>query len=53
MNGGSCPDSEEYHVERTMSVPERENARVGCPTCNGTKVVPPLAPFRTQTSRKS
>lgn len=39
--------------EMTMSIAERENAKVRCPTCKGTKVVPQLALFSAQTSRKS
>jgi putative FmdB family regulatory protein len=39
--------------EMTMSIAEREKAKVRCPTCSGTKVVPQLALFRAPTSRKS
>ena len=36
----------------TMSVAERENAKLRCPPCNGTKVVPQLGGFVAQTSKK-
>jgi putative FmdB family regulatory protein len=39
--------------ELTMTIPEREKGEVKCPTCKGTKVVPQLASFMTQTSKKS
>ena len=37
----------------TMTLSEREKARVRCPTCKSTKVTPQLGPFMTQTSKKS
>jgi putative FmdB family regulatory protein len=39
--------------ELTMTMSERERARPRCPECNGTAVVPQLAGFTTQTSKKS
>jgi len=36
-----------------MTIPEREKARPKCPKCKGTKVVPQLAAFMAQTSKKS
>jgi putative FmdB family regulatory protein len=39
--------------EQTMTISEREKAKPTCPTCKGTKVVPQLASFTTQTSKKS
>ena len=39
--------------ELTMTISEREKARVKCPKCEGTKVIPQLGTFMTQTSKKS
>jgi len=39
--------------ELTMTISERERAKPRCPACKGTKVVPQLASFTTQTSKKS
>lgn len=39
--------------ELTMTFSERDKAKVKCPTCKGMKVVPQLASFMTQTSKKS
>jgi putative FmdB family regulatory protein len=39
--------------ELTMTISERERAKPKCPTCGNTKVVPQLASFTTQTSKKS
>jgi putative FmdB family regulatory protein len=39
--------------EVTMTISERESAKPRCPTCQGTTVVPQLASFMTQTSKKS
>ena len=39
--------------ELTMTISERGKGEVKCPTCKGTKVVPQLASFTTQTSKKS
>ena len=39
--------------ERIMTISERDKARVTCPTCQGTRVVPQLAGFMAQTSKKS
>lgn len=39
--------------ELTMTISEREKAKVKCPTCKGTKIVPQLGGFMTQTSKKS
>jgi putative FmdB family regulatory protein len=39
--------------ELTMTISEREKAKPKCPTCQGMKVVPQLASFATQTSKKS
>jgi putative FmdB family regulatory protein len=39
--------------ELTMTITERQKAKVRCPQCRGTKVVPQLAPFMAQTSKKS
>jgi putative FmdB family regulatory protein len=39
--------------ELTITIGERQKATVKCPKCRGTKVVPQLASFMTQTSKKS
>ena len=39
--------------ELIMTIPEREKAKIQCPTCKGTKVTPQLGTFMTQTSKKS
>ncbi len=39
--------------ELIMTIAERENAKPTCPKCKGTKVVPQLASFMVQTSKKS
>jgi putative FmdB family regulatory protein len=39
--------------ELIMTVSEREKAKITCPTCKGTKVVPQLGGFMAQTSKKS
>ena len=39
--------------ELTMSISEREKARIKCPTCKGTKVTAQLSTFMTRTSKKS
>ena len=39
--------------ELIMTISEKEKATVKCPQCKGTKVVPQLASFMTQTSKKS
>ena len=39
--------------ELMMTIAERETAKPKCPTCKGTKVVPQLGGFTTQTSKKS
>ncbi len=39
--------------ELTMTISAREKAKVQCPKCKGTKVMPQLAPFMSQTSKKS
>ena len=39
--------------ELTMTIRDREKAKVRCPTCKGTKVAPQLGSFSAQTSRKS
>jgi putative FmdB family regulatory protein len=39
--------------ELTMTISERDKAKVKCPTCKGTKVVSQLASFMAQTSKKS
>lgn len=39
--------------EMTLSISARETAKVRCPTCNSTKVVPQLSRVGIQTSRKS
>ncbi len=39
--------------ELLMTISERDKTQVKCPTCKGTKVVPQLAPFMVQTSKKS
>jgi hypothetical protein len=36
-----------------MTIGEREKARVRCPKCKGTNVVPQLGGFMAQTSKKS
>ncbi len=43
----------EKSFEVTMTISEREKAKIRCPTCNGRKIVPQLGPFMTQTSKKS
>jgi putative FmdB family regulatory protein len=39
--------------ELIMTMSEREKTEVKCPKCKGTKVVPQLAGFMAQTSKKS
>ena len=39
--------------ELTMTISEHEKGKVRCPTCKSTGVVPQLAAFTTQTSKKS
>jgi putative FmdB family regulatory protein len=39
--------------ELIMTIAEREKAKVKCPTCKSTKVVPELGGFMAQTSKKS
>jgi putative FmdB family regulatory protein len=39
--------------ELTMTVSERQKAKVKCPKCKSTKVVPQLGSFMAQTSKKS
>jgi putative FmdB family regulatory protein len=39
--------------ELTMTISGREKAKVRCPKCNGTKVVPQFSGFMAQTSKKS
>ena len=39
--------------EVTLSIAERAKTKTRCPRCKGTKVVPQLALFSAQTSRKS
>jgi putative FmdB family regulatory protein len=39
--------------EVTMTISEREKAKPACPQCKGTKVVPQLGGFMSQTSKKS
>ena len=40
-------------VEFTMTISEHEKAKVKCPKCKGTNVVPQLGGFMGQTSKKS
>jgi len=46
-----CKTSKPF--ELTMTISEREKARIRCPTCKSTKVTPQLGTFMTQTSKKS
>jgi len=39
--------------ELTMTISEREKAKVKCPACKSTKATPQLGSFMTQTSKKS
>ncbi|MBI2466409.1 MAG: zinc ribbon domain-containing protein [Candidatus Rokubacteria bacterium] len=39
--------------ELTMTISGRERAKVKCPKCKGTKVVPQLGPLMAQTAKKS
>ena len=39
--------------ELTMTIGERGKAKVKCPKCKGTKVVPQLGGFMVQTRKKS
>jgi putative FmdB family regulatory protein len=39
--------------ELLLTISEREKGDVKCPKCKGTKVVPQLAGFMAQTSKKS
>ncbi len=39
--------------ELTMTISEREKARIRRPTCKSTNVTPQLGTFMTQTSKKS
>jgi phage FluMu protein Com len=36
-----------------LTISEREKGEVKCPKCKGTKIVPLLGGFMTQTSKKS
>jgi putative FmdB family regulatory protein len=38
--------------ELTMTISEREAAKVKCPKCKGTSVVPQLTSFMVQTTKK-
>lgn len=46
-------DKYKKSFEVTMSIPEREKAKVKYPKCQGTKVIPQLGGFMGQTSKKS
>ena len=37
----------------TMAISEREKAKVKCPTCKGTKIVPQFSSFVAHTRKKS
>jgi putative FmdB family regulatory protein len=39
--------------ELTLTVSEREKAKLACPKCKGTRVTPQLGGFMAQTSKKS
>ncbi len=39
--------------ELIMSISEREKAKIKCPTCWGTRVVPQLGGLMVQTAKKS
>ena len=39
--------------ELNMTISERERAKVKCPKCKSTKVVPQVGTFMVQTSKKS
>ena len=39
--------------ELTMTISQREKAKIRCPKCKDTRVAAQLAPFMAQTSRKS
>jgi putative FmdB family regulatory protein len=39
--------------ELIMTISEREKGAMKCPKCKGTKVVPQIAGFMAQTSKKS
>ena len=39
--------------ELTLTISERQKAKVQCPSCKSTKVTPLLGAFMTQTSKKS
>ena len=39
--------------ELTMTISEREKAKVKCPKCKGIKVTPQLGSFMAQTAKKS
>jgi putative FmdB family regulatory protein len=39
--------------ELTMTISEREKAKVKCPKCKNTRVVPQFSGFMTQASKKS
>ena len=39
--------------ERTMTISEREKAKLKCPACKGTKIVAQLGGFMAQTAKKS
>ncbi len=43
----------EKPFELIMTMAEREKGQAKCPKCNGSKVVPQLAGFMAQTSKKS
>ena len=43
----------EKSFELTMTISEREKAKVKCPTCKVTKVTPQLGGFMAQTKKKS
>ena len=46
-------ESHERHFEATLTMSERADAKVECPTCGTAKVHPHLTVFTAKTSRKS
>jgi hypothetical protein len=53
MGEKTVDESGKQSFELIMTISERGKAKVQCPTCKGTKVVPQLGGFMAQTAKKS
>jgi len=49
----SCAEKCNKSFEVIMTLSEREKAKVTCPKCQGTTILPPFSGFVAQTSKKS